>query len=385
MSTTTYTPVSLAKIDTLDSSTTAILEFARALAIDDKYLPKAEFNKIIQLLGWEKSVVKNYIKAGLAFIDIDISKLSQIEPTTLFKITRDRKFISVVERIKNHIGRVTQGFVQNLIDGLKKPRQPKPNKPTIWRAEKDTSRSCVIPRIVEKDEFTGTSIQRAMDTEHITAQTILRESVAFTPSESLREREAYLSGALLLVGELPPHLQAILGDRLNYSEPAPSSNDVDVDVETASEQALSKEEVGEVITKPVEEIEIQAPPVDVIEEVMPVISAEEVAAQLRNCITWSQVQAITSELDKATRVSSWQLLNRNEREYILDIKSAAIEASQQSRTTPIQVGDMVNWEACYPHLNSWAPFKVQRIEIDGKIKLENVIELIPVEELSLVS
>jgi len=114
MTTTTYTPVSIDKIDTLDSSTLGIIELAKALLTDKQYLPKAEFNKAVQSFGWGRGLVRSYIKIATAFADVEINKLARIEPRTLFKITSTKKFASVVEGIRNNVGHVTQQLVENL-------------------------------------------------------------------------------------------------------------------------------------------------------------------------------------------------------------------------------------------------------------------------------
>lgn len=96
----TYTPVSLDKFDTLNGTTSAILvhevspkeKLARALVINKEFLSRADFSKLTQSFGWEKEVVKSYINIGVAFIDVEISKLVNIEPRTLFKITSNKRF-----------------------------------------------------------------------------------------------------------------------------------------------------------------------------------------------------------------------------------------------------------------------------------------------------
>jgi hypothetical protein len=304
---------------------------------------------MIQSFGWGKEVLNSYIKVGMAFAEIDISKLVRIEPRTLFKITASKRFIKVVDGIKNSIGHITQQFVENLIDSCKAPRKALPDKPSIWRSEKDGSRTCVVPPIKENDHFTGTSIQRAMDVEGISAQSFVREAAAF--------REAWECGAFQLVGELPPHLQAILGDKLDY--PAPTSDDVEV--ETPSEQATAavevevddtsnvREETVEVINEntaapfgfasPTERKPIllaSSPQIQVVisndfsqtENSTEPVSAEEIATQLRRCQTWSEITTITETLDKATRIESWAMLDKSEQQRILDIKSATVAAYQ---------------------------------------------------------
>jgi hypothetical protein len=325
MSTTTYTAVSPDKIDTLDSSTLGIIELARALLTDKQQLPKAEFNKIIQSFGWGKGLVQRYIKIAQAFADVEISKLARIEPHTLFKITSTKKFASVVESIKNSAGHITQQLVENLIGTLVAPRIAKSDKPTIWRAEKDGSRSCVVPPIKEDDQFTGMCIQEAMDGEGMTPQGFVREAAAF--------REAWLCGAFLLVGELPPHLQAILGDKLEYVPPTPVDN---IEVKTSDEQSETDKTTAEV-AEVVETMEIE-----VLEVVEPIEPPDE-----------SEKRRIT----------------------------ATKEASQ---TIPfIKVGDKVNWANHYPYLSAWLPLEVQEIN-NGQVKLELCDFLIPIEELSLV-
>lgn len=355
MSYATYASASLDKIDTLDNSTTAILvhevspkeKFALGLLIDKKNLPKPDFNKLIQSFGWGKEVASSYIKLGLAFADIDITKLALIEPRTLFKITSSKRFESVVQGIKNAVGHITQQFVEHLIDKFKAPRKAKSDNPTIWRGEKDTSRTCVIPPIKEDDYFTGTTIQRAMDNEGISAQSFVREATAFTPSESLREREAWECGALILVGELPPHLQAILGDKLGTNAPT----NEDVEVETASSQATAvvEVEVNDTTDTPVETVEvinenIVAPQIEIAisndesekENFIEPVSAEEIATLLRYCQTWSDITAITETLDKATRIQSWTMLDKSEQQRILDIKFR----DNLQYETPKEVGNL---------------------------------------------
>lgn len=339
MTYTAYAPVSLDKIDTLDNSTTAILEFALGLLIDKKNLPKPDFNKLIQSFGWGKEVASSYIKLGLAFADIDITKLTLIEPRTLFKITSSKRFESVVQGIKNAVGHITQQFVEHLIDKFKVPRKAKSDNPTIWRGEKDTSRTCVIPPIKEDDYFTGTTIQRAMDNEGISAQSFVREATAF--------REAWECGALILVGELPPHLQAILGDKLGTK--APTNEDVEVETISSQATAVVEVEVNDTTDTPVETVEVinentVAPQIEIAigndesekENFIEPASAEEIATLLRYCQTWSDITAITETLDKATRVQSWTMLDKSEQQRILDIKFR----DNLQYETPKEVGNL---------------------------------------------
>ncbi len=386
MITTTHTPISLSKIDTLDSSTLGIIEFAKALLTDKQYLSKAKFNKLVQSLGWGRELVQSYIKVALAFADVEINKLAKIEPRTLFKITSNKKFANVVEVIRNTVGHVTQQLVENLIEACKTPRIAKPNKPSIWRAEKDGSRSCVVPPIKEDDQYTGISIQRAMDNEGMTAQSFIREAVAF--------REAYFSGAFLFVGELPPHLQAILGDKLEYSAPTAVNDDIEVKTYTdeteTDETTVEVVEVVETTEYSVELLEV-VEPMELPQDIETSVEANEdwslnnsiesmtfdyIAELIVQCTTWSEILAIASTIDEETRKKSWSVLPQSEKRRIKAMK-------RSYETTPsIKVGDKVNWVNHHPHLSAWLPLEVQEIN-NGLVKLELCNFLVPIEELSL--
>ena len=333
MTTTTYTPVSIDKIDTLDSSTLGIIELAKALLTDKQYLPKAEFNKAVQSFGWGRGLVRSYIKIATAFADVEINKLARIEPRTLFKITSTKKFAFVVEGIRNSVGHVTQQLVENLIEACKTPRASLPDKPSIWRAEKDGSRSCVLPPIKEDDQYTGMAIQHAMDSEGISAQSFVREAAAF--------REAWSSGAFLLVGELPPHLQTILGEKLEYSAPTPVD---DMEVQTHPKQSETEETTVEAVEIAVELVEVVEPlegsqnqlaiPQDIdtriegnedlaLKDSILTMSFEKIAALVVQCTTWSEIVAITSQIDEATRKKSWNVLAKSEKKRITAMKEAS--------------------------------------------------------------
>jgi hypothetical protein len=385
MTTTTYIPVSLDKIDTLDSSTLGIIELAKALLKDKEYLPKAEFNKMIQSFGWGRGLMQSYIKIAQAFGDVEINKLARIEPRTLFKITSSKKFASVVKGITDTIGHVTQQLVDNLIEACRIPRVTKPDEPTIWRAEKDGSRSCVVPPIKEDDQFTGLSIQRAMDSEGISAQLFVREAAAF--------REAWLSGVFLLVGKLPPHLEAILGEKLEYNAPT-AVDDIEVNTYTSQtetaettvevaetmEYSVASMEVPQIILAIPESIETS---IDVFEDLklnnsIESMSFEKIAALLVQCTTWNEIVAITSKIDEQVRLKSWDMLCESQQQRIITMEEHC------SPIPSIKVGDKVNWANHYPHLSAWLPLKVEEIN-DGKVKLELCDFLVPIEELSLIS
>ena len=401
MITTTYASASLDKFNTLNGTTSTILEFARALVIDKKYLSGAEFNQLVQSFGWSKGVVKEYINLGIAFIDIEISRLVNIEPRTLFRITSSKKFAQVVDGIKNSIGHITQQFVEHLIESNKKAPVPNQETPTVWRGEGGTRR-CVIPPIKEDDQFTGTTIQRAMDLEKITAQRFVREATAY--------REACKLGAFQLVGDLPPHLAEILGIEYDESSNDNSATESSVVVSTVavvseptlttvseSEQAPQFANNNEESSTRVEKDENSTPlPVYSVIEIKSEeklsyegeLSVNDIVILLKECTTWSEIQEITNGLDKSIRIESWLLLSFEQQARILKLKKIAsiehIKSDTIEETPIIKVGDTVIWTNCWPHLSSWNPFQVENIE-DDYAKLNNLKTPVPVEELLLVS
>lgn len=392
MLTTTYAPVSLVLIHTLDNSTAAVLEFARGLVIDKEYLPRKDFNKMVQSLGWSKGVVSSYLKIGKAFLDVEINRLINIEPRTLFKITSSKKFAQVVEGIKNSVGHITQQFVEHLISSTRKKHIPKQSKATIWRGD-GANRDCVIPIIKEDDHYTGVTIQRAMDEEGITAQRFVREAAAL--------REAFHMGALAVVGELPQHLAAILG--IEYSGNSSENNDKEtsdstIETITVAISAKDTESLEELTSKPIAEesktldvvaiqiatqVENKQESANSIQE----LSAEEIAALLNRCTSWEEITKITSALDEHTRIESWGLLSKKEQAYIIEMKKGYTQQEDTATNTIeekpiIKVGDKVIWVNCFPHLNNRQPFTVENIE-DDYAKLNTLISPVPIEELSL--
>lgn len=320
----------------------------------------------------------------------------------------------MVDGIKNAVGHITQQFVEHLIESNKKAPVPNQETPTIWRGEGGTRR-CVIPPIKEDDQYTGTTIQRAMDDEKITAQRFVREAAAY--------REACKLGAFQLVGDLPPHLAEILG--IEYEAPNSDENSNDNFVteslaaaptvavvkeptrsttsesEQAPLQANNNEESPKIVEKSrnyptVEKNEhsTSSPEYFVIEikseeqlSYKGESSANDIASLLKECTTWSEIQEITSNLDKSTRIQSWLQLSREQQTRILELKKIAsiehISSNTIEETPIIKVGDTVIWTNCWPHLSSWNPFQVENIE-DDYAKLNNLKTPVPVGELSLM-
>lgn len=125
-------------ISGIDGSVESIVEFAKRLAADKQDLSKVLWRQLVQTLGWGSGVVARYVKLGLAFIDIDVAKLSLIEPRTLFVITSSKRYRAVVDKIKSFTGLLTQQFVEHEMNQCRKQQASakQEEKPSIWRAQR---------------------------------------------------------------------------------------------------------------------------------------------------------------------------------------------------------------------------------------------------------
>jgi len=85
---------------------------------------------------------------------------------------------------------INQETVRTLIQKQRTPRADRPKKPSIWRRLKNGGRYCQIPPIHEASEQTGTTLQRMMDEEGLSAQQIVAEAIAL--------RQAYKEGQLTI-------------------------------------------------------------------------------------------------------------------------------------------------------------------------------------------
>lgn len=353
MNTLASTTVAFALIGTIDSSVESIIEFSKKLYRDSVELGKKEWRQSVNTLGWKKEIVKNYVNIGKAFEGVDSSLLSGIEPSTLFKITKNKKFSSVIDSIKNHIGNITQQYVQNLIDGLKAPRQEKEENATIWRGEKDGPRTCVVPPIKEDDQFTGMAIQRAMDSEHITAQRFVREAAAL--------REALDYGAIQLnVKNLPDHLRAVISEFM-YIEPETGDNAKQGTAEEASIYEYEEYEAEDIDSDSDLEPHRRQPSSSVtptinntfvpdmttgalyVKEINISKEIEELRVKLLACTSYPEVEAIINNLAPHTRDTVWSTFTTEQKRSFKNMRIRfglnIADSADKKNETDIETGD----------------------------------------------
>ncbi|BDA74065.1 hypothetical protein CAL7716_082310 [Calothrix sp. PCC 7716] len=123
-----------------------------------------------------------------------------------------------------------------------------------------------------------------------------------------------------------------------------------------------------------------------------------IAEYLSGLETWSEeVVAIMQNCPDDLKSLSWELLDSKQKARIHELKHefetscAKVETHEEiSNTTSntdsahhLKVGDTVVWNNCYPHLQSWQPFIICKIQGD-EAKLDYCANYVPLEELSLV-
>lgn len=161
--------------ESLAKATVNILENAFYLAKQKLELSRKAYKQLIQEWGWEKED-KKYLKVAQTFDKFSPLDLAQIEPDTIFLLSKqNKKYAPVIEQLLD-IGSITQEKVRELIKQQRKPKVRREYKPTIWRRTENGGRYCQVPPI--HDQETGVALQRMMDSEGLTAQKIIAESVA---------------------------------------------------------------------------------------------------------------------------------------------------------------------------------------------------------------
>ncbi|GAB1542546.1 hypothetical protein NUACC21_52200 [Scytonema sp. NUACC21] len=176
--------------DALAMATESILAHAMVLAQQKEHLSKTAYRKLVKQYGW-KNEDRKYLKVAESFKGFACQDLAQIEPTTIFRLANNsKKYQSVIDKLHS-LAEINQSAVRELIAQVRQSTEPKQEQSSIWRRTKNGGRYCQIPPIHETDERTGTTLQKMMDEEGLTAQRIVAEAIAL--------RQAYKEGRLVLV------------------------------------------------------------------------------------------------------------------------------------------------------------------------------------------
>jgi hypothetical protein len=189
-------PINTKKVDaknfsfqTLADATETILYHAFWLAHQKRKCSRSEYKKLLYEQGW-KGEEKKYLKVAAAFEKFSPKDLAQIEPRTIYRLAENsNKYQLVIDRLLD-LTAITQDAVRQLITQERKQRVSAPKRPSIWRRTKNGGRYCQIPPIHEQDDKTGTTLQKMIDEEGLSAQNIVAEAIAL--------RQAYKEGRLML-------------------------------------------------------------------------------------------------------------------------------------------------------------------------------------------
>ncbi|KOP27492.1 hypothetical protein AMR41_05150 [Hapalosiphon sp. MRB220] len=172
--------------------TKTILHHAFWLAEQKQKLSVKAYKKLLVDQGW-KGEEKKYLKIAAVFSKFSPQDLAQVEPLTVYQLANNsNKYKPVIDALLD-ITAITQEAVRSLVKQRRTPRQPKPEKPSIWRRTKNGGRYCQIPPIHSEYEHTGVTLQKMMDSEGLTAQKIVSEAIAL--------RQAYKEGRLVFLKE----------------------------------------------------------------------------------------------------------------------------------------------------------------------------------------
>ncbi|MBW4565875.1 MAG: hypothetical protein KME32_33290 [Mojavia pulchra JT2-VF2] len=172
--------------------TKTILHHAFWLADQKQKLSIKQYRKLLVDRGW-RGEEKRYLKIAAVFGQFSPQDLAQLEPLTVYQLANNsNKYKPVIDALLD-LSTITQEAVRSLVKEKRTPKEPKPEKPSIWRRTKNGGRYCQIPAIHEEDERTGVTLQNMIDSEGLSAQQIVAEAIAL--------RQAYKEGRLALVNK----------------------------------------------------------------------------------------------------------------------------------------------------------------------------------------
>ncbi|KAF3891046.1 hypothetical protein DA73_0400020220 [Tolypothrix bouteillei VB521301] len=294
--------------DTLAQATQNILTHAMMLAQQKEHLSKREYKKRLLQYGW-KNEDRPYLKVAEVFKHFSSQDLAQIEPATLFRLANNpKKYQSVINQLLSS-PEITQQTVRDLIAQQQPPKESKQELPSIWRRTKNGRRYCQIPPIHESDERTGTTLQKMIDEEGLTAQRVVAEAIAL--------RQAYMEGRLVLVENSKPSGEEVWVEDFN----------------TNANTEVSKENtVGEWTFEPELEKDNFTKDCDAIVELQPdrctQSPVELLIETLQNANTWEQIRVAVAVL-KDYKQEAWMALTPVEKKRVRGLMP--IEVKKLSR------------------------------------------------------
>ena len=159
----------------------------------------------------------------------------------------------------------------------------------------------------------------------------------------------------------------------------------DVNNSAISESTVDNSQMSELVVVPQSEADSE------LEK-----EAAIIAEYLSDVETWGEVASVMQNCPSDLKSSSWQLLSEEQKArihklkhefeisdtFVATYKEVSDISSNYENENSLKVGDKVMWDNCSPHLQSWQPFLICRIDGD-KAKLDYYANLVPLTELSL--
>ena len=361
----------------LQHASFTILKHALELANCKQRLSRKEYKLLLQEKGWQTEE-KIYLKLAATFDKFLPENLAEIEPDTLFRLAKNsKKYQSVIDQLLD-LPQVTQEAVRELINQQRQPKQPKSEKPSIWRRTPNGGRYCQIPPIHEEDERTGVTLQKMMDEEGLLPQ----QSVA----EAISLRQALKEGRLIMVTDSQSVQSDSDSDNSGYANSGDTNTEASPDISelnpptenypqppnpTAIRMQPEAEKEGIALACALEN---QQTAIDEQE----VVSIDTVISLLQQANSWSEVVRITENCSSEVKIKTWSMLNYEDKQRIDQLKQ---QQEEKLKNMP-QVGDKVMWINCHAHLSSWQPFVIRAIE-GNNARLDFYAHPVPLDELEV--
>jgi hypothetical protein len=312
----------------LEDATENIISFAKWLANQKQIFNKFDYKQLLQRCGWKSKEEKLYLKVAATFERFSPQDLIQVEPATIFQLARSsKKYQSVLDALLK-LPQITQDVVRSLIEATRKPKQPKSEKPSIWRRTKNGERYCQIPPIHEQE--TGATLQQMMDEEGLTAQRIVTEAIAL--------RQAYIEGRLVAVeldvtvwerGSEDGHEETAESPSLSEQPVVgeeDSSNDDEWTFEPQSEKDDLVDEDEESGNYGLDASERESK-IDKLTELSPV---ELLVEAFQSCASWQEISEVLKIHDEYKQ-QAWDALTPLERRRVMAIMPLEIQKLSEAK------------------------------------------------------
>lgn len=137
-------------------------------------LKRKEYKAFLGVLGWTTTKARKYINLAKTFDGFELSKLSEIELTTLFSLT-SKRYKEVVATLRE-MADISQELVEQLMKQSRSHRLPLQNPISGWKQSR--SGGSRYYNVLLHDEHTGLLIEEQAQAEGILPQQVIASAVA---------------------------------------------------------------------------------------------------------------------------------------------------------------------------------------------------------------